>query len=66
MKYYLTILTEFLKEIGSQNDYMYVGNGAQFQKPHWYKARSGFSTAFMYAKLIADIKFSKQPFDETT
>lgn len=59
MKYLLTMLLEFFKEIGRQNDYMYVGNGAPFSKPHWYKTRAGFSTAFMYAKLIADIRFSK-------
>lgn len=59
MKYYLTILTEFLKEIGRQNDLMFSGNAAPFEKPHWIKTRKGFRTAFIYAKVTADIEFSK-------
>jgi len=57
MKYYLTILSEFLKEIGRQNDLMFSGNVAPFEKPHWIKTRKGFRTAFIYAKVTADIKF---------
>ncbi len=63
MKYYLTILSEFLKEIGRQNDLMFSGNVAPFEKPHWIKTRKGFTTAFIFAKLVADIEFSKPPFD---
>lgn len=53
MKYYLTVIRFFLQEIGRQ-DALLLGS-----EPHWYKTRTGFRSAWIYARLRADIKFDR-------
>lgn len=57
MKYYRFIRC-FFRFFGSQNDYLYPfkgqvnGDVLPFKKPHWYKTRIGFRTAWDIAKCI--------------
>lgn len=59
MKHIFFFILFFFLEIGRQNDYMYIGNGAPFAGPHWWKTRVGVGTAYIYARLSCRIKFSK-------
>ena len=63
MKYYLKIAANFCREYGRQIDMLYTGIGAPFTGPHFWKTRCGIKSAFIFAKLMADIEFSKPPFD---
>jgi len=63
MKYYLKITANLCCEYGRQIDMLYTCNGAPFARPHLWKTRAGFKTAFIFAKLSADIEFSKPPFE---
>lgn len=59
MAYYIYAIMFFLQAIGRQDDIMYLGHGAPFPGPHWYKTRAGFRSAWLFARLRADIKFNR-------
>ena len=53
----LPFWTTFFKFLGSQNDYLYPHKGTEnyphpFDKPHLWKTRLGFKTAWDLAKII--------------
>lgn len=57
MKRTLLQIKFFLQEIGRQNDLLYVGIGAPYEKAHWYKTRKGFKFSWLLATLMCDIRF---------
>jgi hypothetical protein len=59
MKYHIATMRFFLLEIGRQDTLLYTGYGAPFTGPHWYKTRAGFRSAWIYARLRADVKFDR-------
>jgi hypothetical protein len=59
MKYHFHTIRFFLQEIGRQDDLQYIGHGAPFTGPHWYKTRAGFRSAWLFARLRADMKFNR-------
>ena len=60
MIYYLHLIRFFLLEIGRQVDLLYTGHGAPFAGPNWYKTRADFRSAWLFARLWADIKFDRR------
>lgn len=44
----------FFKWFGSQNDYGFTGYGAPYPRPHLWKTRFGFSTAWGLACIVED------------
>lgn len=58
MKYHLYTICFFLLEIGRQDDLLYAGHGAPCKK-HWFKTRAGFRSAWLFARLRADIKLNR-------
>jgi len=46
----------FFEEIGRQNDLLYTGIGAPYEKVHWCKTRNGFKFSWMLAGLRCDIR----------
>lgn len=59
MKYRIHTIRFFLLEIGRQDTLLYGHPGAPFAGPHWYKTRAGFRSAWLFARLMADIKFNR-------
>ena len=55
---YFQFIRCFFRFLGSQNDYLFPfegqhePHGCPYNKPHWYKTRIGFDTAFNLAKTI--------------
>lgn len=55
---YIKLIKTFFFYLGMQNDYLFpfegqeFNNSCQFKKPHWYKTRIGFRTAWGLAKVI--------------
>lgn len=47
----------FLSEIGRQNDLLFSGMGAPYPGPHLWKTRTGFRSAWLFARLRCDIRF---------
>lgn len=58
MKKYYRFIRCFFIFFGSQNDYLFPFEGqinpdsCPYPKPHWYKTRIGFQTAWNIAKSI--------------
>lgn len=48
----------FFQEIGRQCDLLFTGIGAPYEKPHWWKTRVGFKTAWLLATIRCDIRFN--------
>lgn len=55
---YIKFIQSFFRFLGTQNDYLFPFEGqinaesCPFQKPHWWKTRIGFSTAYRIAKSV--------------
>ena len=42
----------FLSLLGTQNDYLYIGDGAPFPGPHLWKTRMGFRLSWELSRII--------------
>lgn len=58
MKYNATRILQFLKYIGRQDYVLFTGINAPCKK-HWLLTRIGIRTAWVYATLVADIRFNR-------